>query len=183
MLAKLLRIFHSRGIAGVLYAVNSRLSALLARRAKSFQVSQRLFLGKTGIEIGGPSTVFARRGIFPVYPLVAQLDNCNYDKTTVWEGNITQGQTFQFDRSKPLGQQYIIEATAMGCLASGKYDFVISSHVLEHTANPILALSQWLRLLKDQGTLVLILPHKDNTFDHRRPVTTLEHLIDDFKVE
>lgn len=181
MLAKLMRIFRSNGIAGVIYAINSRMRGLLAKPAKTFQKSRDLFFGKTGIEIGGPSPVFARRGIFPVYPLVAHLDNCNFGNTTVWEGSIKQGQTFLFDRSKPLGQQYIIEATAMGCLASGTYDFVLSSHVLEHTANPILALSQLLSLLKDQGTLVLILPHKDKTFDHRRTATTLEHLIDDYK--
>jgi len=116
-----------------------------------------------------------------VYPIVAHLDNCNFGNTTVWEGNIKQGQTFQFDRKKSAGQQYIVETTAMGCLSSGTYDFVLSSHVLEHTANPILALSEWIRLLKDQGTLVLLLPHKDKTFDHRRPVTTMEHLIADYK--
>jgi len=68
----------------------------------------------------------------------------------------------------------------MESIPSASYDFVLSSHALEHTANPILALSEWIRLLKDQGTLVLLLPHKDGTFDHRRPVTTLQHLIADF---
>jgi hypothetical protein len=53
--------------------------------------------------------------------------------------------------------------------------------MLEHTANPILALLEWKRLLTDGGTLVLLLPDKRHTFDHRRPVTTLEHLADDFK--
>jgi hypothetical protein len=27
--------------------------------------------------------------------------------------------------------------------------------------------------------LVLVLPHKDGTFDHRRPVTSLDHLVED----
>jgi hypothetical protein len=53
--------------------------------------------------------------------------------------------------------------------------------MLEHTANPILALTEWLRILKVEGTLVMLLPHKDGTFDHRRPVTTLAHLIEDFE--
>ena len=66
--------------------------------------------------------------------------------------------------------------------SSASFTGILTAHVLEHTANPILALSEWIRLLKDQGTLVLVLPHKDKTFDHRRPVTTLDHLIDDFKV-
>jgi SAM-dependent methyltransferase len=181
MIWKAIHIFRARGIAGVTRAILPRLRRLLARRAKSFRACESLFLGKTGIEIGGPSQVFGRRGIFPAYPIVGHLDNCNFGNSTIWEGDIKQGQTFQFDRRKPAGQQYIVEATAMGCLPSGAYDFVLSSHVLEHSANPIRALSEWIRLLKDQGTLVLLLPHKDKTFDHRRPVTTMEHLIADFK--
>lgn len=181
MIRKAINIFKARGISGVFRATNSRVRSLFASRAKSFLTYKNQFIGKSGIEIGGPSQVFSRRGIFPVYPIVENLDNCNFCSTTVWEGAIEQGQTFQFDRNKSAGQQYFVEATAMGCLPSGAYDFVLSSHVLEHSANPILALSEWIRLLKDQGTLVLLLPHKDRTFDHRRPVTTMEHLIADFK--
>ena len=180
MIGRLTHIFRTRGIAGLIRAINSRMRSLLARPAKSFQVWEHLFSGKKGLEIGGPSPVFAKRGIFPVYPIVEHLDNCNFGNTTLWEGEIKQGQTFQFDPKKSAGQQYIADATEMGLLSSGTYDFVLSSHMLEHTANPILALSEWKRLLKNQGTLVPILPHKDRTFDHRRPVTTMEHLLADF---
>lgn len=181
MIQKIIHISRARGIAGVVLAINLRLRKLLTKRARSFHACANMFAGKTGIEIGGPSQVFTEGGIFPVYPIAGHLDNCNFGNTTIWEGEIRQGQTFQFDRKKPMGWQYIAEATTMGCVASGAYDFVLSSHVLEHTANPILALSEWMRLLKDQGTLVLLLPHKDKTFDHRRPVTSMDHLIADFK--
>ncbi len=73
-----------------------------------------------------------------------------------------------------------MEATNPDQIASGGYDFVISSHVLEHVANPIQALWEWVRVLKDDGLFVLVVPHKDGTFDHRRPVTSLHHLIQDF---
>lgn len=181
MVKKIIHIFRARGVAGVTRAILLRLQKVLARRAKSFQSCESLFVGKTGIEVGGPSQVFAKNGIFPVYPIVGHLDNCNFGDTTVWEGKIKQGPTFQFARNKPIGRQYIAEATAMECIASNTYDFVLSSHVLEHTANPIHALSEWMRVLKKHGTLVLLLPNKDKTFDHRRTVTTLEHLIADFK--
>jgi SAM-dependent methyltransferase len=157
-----------------------RMRQLLPIRTKSFHNLESLLRGKNGIEIGGPSQVFTARGLFPAYPIAGHLDNCNFGGTTVWEGDIKEGQSFQFDRNKPVGRQFIVEATAMECITSASYDFVLSSHALEHTANPILALSEWIRLLKDQGTLVLLLPHKDGTFDHRRPVTTMQHLIDDF---
>jgi SAM-dependent methyltransferase len=52
---------------------------------------------------------------------------------------------------------------------------------LEHVANPLRALEEWRRVLENNGLLLLILPHKDGTFDWRRPVTELEHMIDDYE--
>jgi SAM-dependent methyltransferase len=56
----------------------------------------------------------------------------------------------------------------------------LSSHSLEHIANPLKALYEWRRILTRDGQLLLILPNKDHTFDWRRPVTTLEHMISDY---
>lgn len=180
MINRSLMILRARGLSGLFRAATSRLRGLLAGRAASFSTYQTWFVGKSGIEIGGPSQVFSKRGIFPVYPIAGNLDNCNYRSKTVWGGAAGQGERYRFDPDKPDGQQHIAEATDMGSLPSGAYDFVLSSHVLEHSANPILALSEWKCLLKDDGYLVLVLPDKKHTFDHRRPVTALAHLIDDF---
>ena len=180
MFRRAFSILRNRGLIALLRASSTRLSSLLARPAKSFATHRERFLGKSGIEIGGPSQVFSRRGIFPVYPIVKALDNCNFANNTVWDGSIHQGQTFRFDRGKSAGVRHVVEAGSMDSIPSASYDFVLSSHMLEHTANPIRALIEWKRLLKDRGTLVLILPDKKRTFDHRRPVTTLAHLINDF---
>ena len=51
--------------------------------------------------------------------------------------------------------------------------------MIEHIANPLLALSEWVRVLMENGILLLIFPHKDGTFDHKRQVTSLSHLIKD----
>lgn len=53
--------------------------------------------------------------------------------------------------------------------------------MIEHTANPIKTLKEWLRIIKADGHLVLVIPHKDGTFDHKRPTTTVEHMIEDYK--
>lgn len=180
MIGKAIRILRSRGAAGLAFAINTRLSSLLAGRSMSFRTYSHLLAGKRGIEIGGPSASFSAGGIFPVYPIAGNLDNCNFGNVTVWEGTVEEGTTFQSDRNRPAGIQYIAEASDLGRFSSASYDFVLASHVLEHIANPIQALSEWKRLLKDRGLLVLILPDKHRTFDHRRPVTTLEHLAADF---
>ncbi len=48
--------------------------------------------------------------------------------------------------------------------------------MLEHSANPLKALREWMRVVRPGGALLLVLPHKEGTFDHRRPTTALDHL-------
>lgn len=182
MIKKILHILQTKGVAGLMRTIYFRVRGLSQIQAESFLLLRCLLQDKIGMEIGGASTVFMERGIFPVYPIASRIDNCNFGVETIWEGNIKEGKTFQFNPRKPSGRQYLAEATALGGIPSEAYDFVLSSHVLEHIANPILALAEWIRLLKDEGILVLLLPHKEGTFDHRRPVTTMQHLISDFEV-
>ncbi len=140
-----------------------------------------LFRGGAGLEIGGPSHVFKRHGLLPLYPYVGHLDNCNFGGETVWEGRISAGDTFRFHKRRRPGRQYIAEAADLKEIASARYDFVLSSHMIEHAANPLKVLEEWSRVLKDNGHLLLVLPHREGTFDHRRPVTTLAHLIEDYE--
>jgi SAM-dependent methyltransferase len=181
MINKIIYILRTKGIAGLVRAVYFRARGLPQIQSESFPLLRNALQDKIGMEIGGASTVFMKRGIFPVYPIALMIDNCNFGNETVWEGTIKEGRTFQFNSNKPPGRQYFAEATSLDAIASEAYDFVLSSHMLEHTANPILALNEWLRLLKDQGLLILLLPHKDATFDHHRPVTSMQHLISDYE--
>lgn len=139
-----------------------------------------LITGKKGLEIGGPTRLFKRWNWLPLYRVVGTLDNCNFSNATRWEGTIQGGLTFKFDRKHKPGRQYILEITDLSPINAEYYDFVISSHVLEHTSNPLKALTEIRRVLKNNGILLLIIPHKDATFDRKRPVTTFEHLIEDF---
>lgn len=183
MIRKAIGILKAGGISELLRTTHSRVRGLMAGRANSFSTYRNEFVGKVGIEIGGPSQVFSRRGIFPVYPIVGRLDNCNFCDTTTWDGIRRSGEAYLFDPEKLAGIQHIVEATALKGLPSKSCDFVLSSHMLEHTANPMLALSELRRLLTDSGILVLVLPDMRHTFDHRRPVTTLDHLVEDFNAK
>lgn len=117
-----------------------------------------------------------------MYPLAERVDNVNFAHSTIWEGGIKEGASFTFHAGKTPGQQFIAEGFDLHMVRSGSYDFVLSSHMLEHTANPLRALSEWGRVLKTGGgRLVLVVPHRDGTFDHRRPITTLQHLVEDFE--
>jgi len=155
-------------------------SCALRKRLGFYPHCKSFLKAGTGLEIGGPSKIFKRKGRFPIYTIASRIDNCNFGDNTIWEGRISKGNTFHFNKRKAPGCQYIAEAKDLSCIASDTYDFVLSSHCIEHTSNPLQALSEWNRVLKEKGLLVLIVPHRDGTFDHLRPVTQLEHLIQDF---
>jgi SAM-dependent methyltransferase len=177
MLNKILLSLKHRGLSHTLSSVRQYFHP---RSANCFSICEKLLVNKVGLEIGGLSSIFQDKGIFPIYSIVHQLDNCNFSASTTWEGQIAEGQNFNFNQEKSFGFQYISEATDLYKIDSTKYDFLLSSHMLEHTANPLKALNEWTRVLKDDGILVLILPHKDGTFDNQRPVTSLEHILEDF---
>lgn len=138
------------------------------------------FEDKQGLEIGGPSGIFSDRSLLPIYKIVSTLDNCNFSETTVWQRCNREGLTFKYHKNKPKGYQYICDATNPEKINANSYDFVLSSHVIEHLANPLKALFEWKRILRNNGVLLLLCPHKENTFDHKRPITPLSHLIEDF---
>lgn len=66
-------------------------------------------------------------------------------------------------------------------IADGSLDFLVACHVIEHTRNPIGSIAAAWRKLKPGGRLVLVVPDKERTFDRARPVTTLEHLVEDHR--
>lgn len=138
-------------------------------------------MNKTGLEIGGPSDIFKRKRYIPVYPLAKRVDGVNFSTNTVWENIITEGFTYKYDEKFSPGYQYIKEGAELDSIADGSLDFILSSHSLEHIANPLKALKEWLRILKKGGGMLLILPDKRYTFDRNRPITTFAHILDDYE--
>lgn len=153
----------------------------LGPRFRSFSAHRAYFSEKIGLELGGPSYIFSSAGLFPVYRTAGRIDQSNFDKRTLWDGNLTAEERWLRSEACRGDERIIAEATNLSAIPSGAYDFILSSHMLEHSANPLQALAEWKRVTKPGGALMLVLPHKDGTFDHRRPVTTLSHLFEDFE--
>ncbi|MEG4227932.1 methyltransferase domain-containing protein [Microcoleus sp. N9_B2] len=61
------------------------------------------------------------------------------------------------------------------------WDFVIANHMIEHCQNPIGALENFLRVVKPGGIVYMGVPDKRYIFDRDRPLTSLDHLIRDYK--
>ncbi|MGC9525768.1 MAG: methyltransferase domain-containing protein [Limnospira sp.] len=59
-----------------------------------------------------------------------------------------------------------------------KHDYIIASHVLEHTPNMIGFLDQISDLLKDTGFAFFVIPDKRYTFDCLKPLTSLGEILE-----
>jgi GT2 family glycosyltransferase len=149
-------------------------------KCKNVDVYLKALKDKCGLEIGGPSSYFEEDNILPLYPYLKSLDGCNYPEKTIWQGIIKQGYNYRYNAKKSAGFQYILDSVNLASIEENKYDFVLASHALEHIANAIKALKEWIRVIKNNGYLLVIIPHKDGSFDHKRQITTLSHLISDY---
>lgn len=66
-------------------------------------------------------------------------------------------------------------------IAEGSQDFIVANHFLEHCEDPIGTIETHLGKLKPGGVLFYAVPDKRYTFDFRRPVVTLEHMVSDYE--
>lgn len=58
------------------------------------------------------------------------------------------------------------------------YDWIIASHVIEHTPDLVGFLKECDSILKDDGVVSLIVPDKRYCFDHFRPISGLSKIVD-----
>ncbi|WP_158806322.1 class I SAM-dependent methyltransferase [Acidisoma sp. L85] len=76
--------------------------------------------------------------------------------------------------------QLVAKSIPYSFIAAEAFDFVLSSHVLEHFPNPGMALEEWLRITKPGGIIYAILPNRDKTFDAPRAITSSDVLMNAF---
>jgi SAM-dependent methyltransferase len=139
---------------GVVQAIYRAASRPLPTGVFSFQLIRRYCVGH-GLEIGP--------GRFPY---------CDARTTTFVEKYP--------EASDGMRRPDLIADASAVPLPDGSQDYVFSSHVLEHLPDTIRTLHEWLRLLRRDGVLFLLLPHADRTFDRHREKTALEHHLRDF---
>jgi 2-polyprenyl-3-methyl-5-hydroxy-6-metoxy-1,4-benzoquinol methylase len=73
----------------------------------------------------------------------------------------------------------IDDGETLHTIPNASQDFIIANHFLEHCEDPIGTLLSFFRVLKSGGILYMAIPDKRFTFDRDRPLTTLNHLIND----
>jgi predicted SAM-dependent methyltransferase len=73
----------------------------------------------------------------------------------------------------------VTDLESMHGIADESEDFIIANHVMEHVEDPLKALKSISRVLRPSGIAFIALPDKRFTFDHDRPLTTLDHIVRD----
>jgi len=61
-------------------------------------------------------------------------------------------------------------------------DFIFSSHVIEHLANPLGHLAYWSTLLKTGGIIAAVIPDRDGCKDYIFRPSTIEELDEEFRI-
>jgi SAM-dependent methyltransferase len=95
-----------------------------------------------GVEIGGPSYTGAT-----IYENAIRMDNVIFKKDTIWSNHT---EDYFFHKNKK-GKVIINDAVNISQVQEEVYDFCFSSHCLEHIANPLKAIKEWLRIIKKDG--------------------------------
>jgi SAM-dependent methyltransferase len=135
-------------------------------------VLSSITIDKTGVEIGGPSST---GGV--LYQNALTIDNVIFSKNTVWS-NHTDEYNY-YDNKK--GKVIVNDAVDISLVQNESYDFVFSSHSLEHIANPLKAINEWLRIIKNDGYIIIIVPEKSVCFDHKRNYSTFSTLLTQYE--
>lgn len=122
------------------------------------------------LEIGGPSPMFKTGNDLALYDVISP--DFLIEKTSAEQGFgqdlVTNNKIYYGD----CVNKQIWE------LIDKQYELILSSHVLEHIANPI----KFLKLAYDKTSkyILTIVPDPRYMWDSSRPITTIEHLVQDF---
>ena len=131
---------------GILARLHAEVAA--ARRDRSLVEAANALDGAVALEPGGPSALFGRLGVTPVYSRLAALDTLDYAKRTLWSNA-------NHAKIEPR-RRLIGEAGRLEAVAADSYDAVLASHVLEHLANPLGSLAEWKRVVRPGGHILLV---------------------------
>lgn len=122
-------------------------------------ILKQITTGKMGVEIGGPSDA-----AIGVYECASCVDNVIFSKQTLWSSHTDDYNYYEGKQ----GRVIVNDAVNIELVMNEHYDFCFSSHSLEHIANPLKAVGEWLRIIKPGGHVIIVVPEKSHCFDHRR---------------
>ena len=127
---------------------------------------------KQGVEIGGPSFI-----VNVIYENAASIDNVIFSKNTIWSSH-TEDYYYYNDKK---GKVILNDAVNISSVKDETYDFYFSAHSLEHVANPLKAIREALRVIKNDGHIMVVVPEKSVCFDHKRSYSKFSSLLSQYE--
>jgi predicted SAM-dependent methyltransferase len=128
-----------------------------------------IYLTGKGLEIGG----LHKPLITPPGATVRYLDRMNSKDLRIQYPELGP---------EPMVEVEIVDnGETMKQVKDNSQDFTVASHFFEHSADTITAFKNLMRVTKKNGYIFLVIPDKRFTFDKERPVTSFEHILEDFK--
>jgi SAM-dependent methyltransferase len=82
---------------------------------------------------------------------------------------------------KNLWKRYVVGTADHIPAKEASLDFIFSSHVVEHLANPLGHLAYWASLLKPGGAVVAVIPDRDGCQDYRFPACSVVDIVAEWK--
>lgn len=127
----------------------------------------RQYIKGHGVEIG------AFHNPFPLYgATIDYVDTKSREELRILFPEIN------FEATPVIDANIIDNGEILEKIKDETYDFLVSSHQLEHCMSPLTALENNLRVVKKGGHIFYAIPNKERTFDKERPTTTWEVFVD-----
>jgi SAM-dependent methyltransferase len=136
------------------------------------KIIKDITINKFGVEIGGPSYIATT-----VYENAISMDNVIFSNNTIWSQHTEDYYYYPNKKGKVI----INDAINISLVKNDSYDFLFSSHSLEHIANPLKAIHEWIRIIKPNGYIIIIVPEKSVCFDHKRSYSKFSTLLSQYE--
>jgi SAM-dependent methyltransferase len=127
------------------------------------------FLSGEGLEIGGLHQPLA----MPAHARVRYVDRMRTEDLRREYVELAEWDLVEVD--------LVDDGEKLETIPPESQDFIVANHFLEHCQNPIGTIETHLGKLKPGGVLFYAVPDKRYTFDFRRPVTPIEHMVADYE--
>jgi SAM-dependent methyltransferase len=116
--------------------------------------------------------------IGPYYSPLLNGPNTRYFDVLSREAMISRAAAEGFDGTAAPVIDYVSPTGDLGIVPGGAFDFVLSSHALEHQPDLVSHLHGVERLLRPGGRYLAIVPDKRYCYDHFNPESTIAEIVE-----